>query len=50
MGPPSSNLTYNLASRFFSSLLIPIPYLLFENLLCDNVGLYQTPFFSVLFL
>ena len=49
MGPLSSSLIYNLASRFFNSLLTPIPYLLFKSLLCDNIGLYQTPFFFYTF-
>ena len=50
MGPPSSSLTYDLAFRFFSFLLTPIPYLLLKSLLCDNIGLYQTPFFFIFFL
>ena len=49
MGPLSSGLTYNLASRFSSFLLTPIPYLLFKSLFYDNIGLYQTPFFLYLF-
>ena len=49
MGPPFSGLIYDLAFRFFSSLLTPIPYLLFKSLLCDNVGLHQTPFFFYTF-
>jgi hypothetical protein len=40
MGPLSGGLTYNLAFRFFSSLLIPIPYFLLKSLLCDNISLY----------
>ena len=50
MGPLSGGLIYNLASRFSSSLLTPIPYLLLKSLFCDNVSLYQTPFFLILFL
>ena len=50
MGPPSSGLTYDLAFRFSSSLLTPILYLLLKSLLCDNIGLYQTPFFLIPFL
>ena len=50
MGPPSSDLTYNLASKFSSSLLIPIPYLLLKSLFCDNISLHQTPFFFKFFL
>ena len=40
MGPLSSGLTYDLASRFFSFLLTPIPYLLLKSLLYNNIGLY----------
>ena len=40
MGPPSGGPTYNLASGFFSSLLIPIPYLLLKSLFYDNISLY----------
>ena len=40
MGPLSGGLTYDLASRFFNSLLTPIPYLLLKSLSCDNIGLY----------
>ena len=50
MGPPSRSLNYNLAFRFFSFLLIPIPYLLLKSLFYNNVSLYQTPFFLILFL
>ena len=50
MGPPFSSLIYNLAFRFFSFLLTPIPYLLLKSLLHNNIGLYQTPFSPVLFL
>ena len=50
MGLLSGSPTYDLASRFFSFLLTPIPYFLLKSLLCDNVGLYQTPFFPVFFL
>ena len=40
MGPPFGGLIYDLASRFSSSLLTPIPYLLLKSLLYDNIGLY----------
>ena len=40
MGPPSSDLIYDLAFRFFSSLLTPILYLLLKSLFYNNVGLY----------
>ena len=50
MGPLSGGLIYNLAFKFFSFLLTPIPYLLFKSLLCDNISLYQTPFFPIPFL
>ena len=50
MGPLFSGLIYNLASRFSSSLLTPIPYFLLKSLPYNNVGLYQTPFFPTLFL
>ena len=50
MGPPFGSLIYDLASRFFSSLLTPISYLLLESLFYDNVGLYQTSFFFIPFL
>ena len=50
MGPPSGGLTYDLAFRFSSSLLTPIPYLLLKSLFYNNVGLHQTPFFPILFL
>ena len=50
MGLLSGGLTYNLASRFSSSLLTPIPYLLLKSLLYNNISLYQTPFFPILFL
>ena len=49
MGLPSGGLTYDLASRFSSFLLTPIPYLLLKSLLCDNVSLHQTPFFLYIF-
>ena len=35
-----SSLTYSLASRFSSSLLIPIPSLLLRSLLYNNINLY----------
>ena len=50
MGLLFSGLIYDLVFRFFSSLLTPIPYLLLKSLLRDNIGLYQTPFFPILFL
>ena len=50
MGLLSSGLIYDLAFRFSSFLLTLIPYLLLKSLLCDNIGLYQTPFFPILFL
>ena len=50
MGPLFGGLIYNLASRFSSSLLTPIPYFLLESLPHNNIGLHQTPFFPVLFL
>ena len=49
MGPLFGGLTYDLAFRFFSFLLIPIPYLLFKSLLYNNISLYQTPFFFYIF-
>ena len=50
MGPLFNRLIYNLAFRFSSSLLTPIPYLLLKSLLYNNIGLYQTPFFLIPFL
>ena len=50
MGLLFSGLIYNLASRFFSFLLTPIPYLLLESLLYDNIGLYQNFFFYTFFM
>ena len=50
MGPPFSSLIYNLVFRFFNFLLTPIPYLLLKSLLCNNIGLDQTPFFPIPFL
>jgi len=50
MGQPFSGLTYSLASKFSSSLLTPIPYLLLRSLPRDNIILYQTSFFLAPFL
>ena len=50
MGLLSGSLIYDLAFKFFSSLLTLIPYLLLKSLFYNNVGLYQTPFSPILFL
>ena len=49
MGPPFSGLIYDLAFKFFSFLLTPIPYLLLKSLPYNNISLYQTPFFFIFF-
>ena len=50
MGPPFSGLIYDLAFRFFSSLLTPIPYLLLRSLLYNDANLRRPLSFFMPFL
>ena len=40
MGPLSGGLIYDLAFKFFNSLLAPIPYFLLKSPLYNNIGSY----------